>query len=120
MDLNTLVEKAPLWLTGLWTGAAVYCAFISPRGRDRLDEKNKLTAWADEFRPSLPLMAGLAILSSVAGLYSYYVTNNLSYAYGAVSMALLLPYTSLFISPLYKKLLKADKDGAPSGTSGII
>jgi hypothetical protein len=113
MDLNTLVEKTPLLITGLWASAAAYCAFISPKGRQRLDERNKLIVWADEFREVLIPMTVLSALSSASGFYSYYVTKNLWYAYGATTMAIVFPYTYLFLMPLFNNLLKADKDNSP-------
>ncbi|MBS1890142.1 MAG: DUF1772 domain-containing protein [Actinobacteria bacterium] len=114
MNHDFIVGKLPLLLSSLWVGGAAYVAFISTQGRERLDNATKLKAWADEFRPSLKVLGGLAAVSSAAGFYAYYVTKNLNFIYGASAMALCFPYTLIFISPLYKPLLKADEEDAPS------
>jgi hypothetical protein len=119
MNHDFLAQKTPLLLTSLWVGAASYVAYISHKGRQRLDEADKLKSWTDEFKPALKSMGGLAALSSAAGFYSYYATKNLNYVYGAATMALCFPYTYIFLRPLYTDLLKADQENAPSDRTGL-
>lgn len=114
MNQEFLAQKSPLILSGLFAGAAAYVAFISPKGRKRLEPKDQLVAWADEFRPALSAMGGLAALTTAAGLYAYYVTKNPKFAIGSGVMGLCFPYTYFLLTPLYTKLLKADVENSSS------
>jgi hypothetical protein len=65
-------------------------------------------------------MAGLALTAATAGSYNYYLTNNLSYLYGAATWAVLFPYTFAVVRPLFTRLLKADEERKEEGTEGVI
>lgn len=65
-------------------------------------------------------MAGLALAASAEGLYSYFRTENIFYAYGAATWSLAFPFTYFIIRPIYTKLLKADEDKQNEGTEPVI
>jgi hypothetical protein len=68
-----------------------------------------LRQWAGAFNTAFWPMATLVTTPIISGYYVYSITKNMDWFYGASILALIYPYTFLFIKPHYKLLLKENE-----------
>ncbi|KAG0377911.1 MAG: hypothetical protein J3R72DRAFT_431253 [Linnemannia gamsii] len=116
---NTLVAGKVIAVAslGLFAGSSLsFSAVIMPSLR-KFSSASSLAIWTEAQNSSKYLDLGL-IASGIAGSAGlYYKTKNISYLYGAITIASVIPYTLITLYPTAKKLLSIRQNNTIGGKS---
>ncbi len=100
-----LLGLTALILATLFAGAALYITLVEQPARLMLDDGPMLAQWQPSYKRALPIQAGLAVLGGLAGLTSWFQTNQWQWLAGAVLLLANWPFTLLGIMPTNKRLM---------------
>ena len=115
-----LIGQLALVLAPAFTGAAIYVSVAEQPARLALDDDGLLRQWQSSYPRASVMQAGLAIVSALLGLATYWSTGDWRWLAGAAVMFANLPYTLVVILPTNKRL-QAAVPGAPNaGTRDTI
>lgn len=115
-----LVGVLTLVFAALFAGAAFYINFAEQPARLKLEPKQLLKQWAPSYKQGFIMQSTLAVLSGIAGIYSYIQTQDWRWVLGAVLIFANWPYTLLVIMPTNHKLLATKEADINLGTVGLI
>ncbi|KAF9110750.1 hypothetical protein BGX27_005925 [Mortierella sp. AM989] len=100
---------------GIFSGTALsYNTVIMPSIR-KFSTNSSLAIWSETMHISKVLQSSLQATSIIGCAGLYYKTKNLSYLYGAISMALILPYSYFAVAPIDKKLIAIRQSYSANG-----
>jgi hypothetical protein len=94
-----------LTLAAAFSGAALYVNLVEQPARLALDDQAMLNEWGPSDRRGVALMATLSLLSAALGLVTYFATQDVRWAIGALIILLAWPYTLFAMSPLNNQIL---------------
>ena len=79
-----------------FTGAAFYVNWVEQPARLKLDEEALLSEWGPSDSRGFALLAALALLAAVAGFIAYFESEDVRFAFGALSSsrAGFMPFSS--------------------------
>jgi hypothetical protein len=70
-----------------------------------LDEEALLSEWGPSDRRGVALLAGLALISALAGFLAYFESQDLRWMLGALVIVSSWPYTFFVMAPLNNQIL---------------
>jgi hypothetical protein len=97
----------------LFAGAAVYINIVEHPARMKAGIRVAITQFQPSFRRAAPLQAVLCSIGSLTAIGSYLLKHDdKHWLYSGLLMLSIIPYTMIFIRPVYVRLLdeKVDKD----------
>jgi len=115
-----LVGVLALVFASLFSGAAFYINFAEQPARLKLEPKQLLKQWAPSYKQGFIMQSTLAMLSGLAGFYSFTQTQDWRYILGAVLILANWPYTLLVILPTNRKLIATKEVDINAGTVDLI
>jgi hypothetical protein len=87
------------------SGAAVYVNIVEQPARLALEDQALLNEWAPSDQRGVALMAGLALISGILGLASWFESADVRWAIGAVIVISSWPYTFFVMAPMNNQIL---------------
>jgi hypothetical protein len=115
-----LIGLLALVFAALFAGAAFYINFAEQPARLNLEPKQLLKQWAPSYKSGFIMQSTLAVLSGLAGIYTYTQTQDWRWIIGAVLILANWPYTLLVIMPTNKKLLATNEADINENTVQLI
>ena len=88
-----------------FSGAAFYVNWVEQPARMALDEEALLSEWGPSDRRGVALLAGLALISALAGFLAYFESQDLRWVLGALVIVSSWPYTFFVMAPLNNQIL---------------
>jgi hypothetical protein len=88
-----------------FTGGALYVNIVEQPARMALEDSALLSEWAPSDRRGVALLLGLALIAGIFGLASYFETQDVRWAIGALIAILSWPYTFFVMAPLNNQIL---------------
>lgn len=92
-------------LAAVFASAALYITLVEHPARLGLADGPSLAQWQPSYKRALPIQAGLAVLGSVLGVFSWQVSGDWPWLAGSVVLIANWPFTLLVILPTNKRLL---------------
>jgi Domain of unknown function (DUF1772) len=83
-----------------FTGASFYVNWVEQPARLKLEDEALLGEWGPSDSRGVALLLAFALIAAVAGLISYFETQDPRWAFGAVAIILSWPYAFFVMSPL--------------------
>jgi hypothetical protein len=102
-----------------FAGAALYLNLVEQPARLALDDAAMMREWAPSDRRGFALLAGLALLSALAGLAAFGQGGDIRWLIGALIALASWPYSYFVVVPLNNRLL-ASSPGLPAADSREI
>lgn len=94
-----------LALAAAFFGAALYVNLVEQPARLALDDEAILNEWTPSDRRGVALILALSLLSAAAGLVTYFSSQDVRWAIGALIVVLVWPYTFFAMAPLNNQIL---------------
>ena len=94
-----------LALAAAFSGAALYVNLVEQPARLALDDAAMLDEWGPSDRRGVGLLATLSLISAALGLLTYFASQDVRWAIGALIVLLAWPYTLFAMSPLNNQIL---------------
>jgi uncharacterized membrane protein len=104
----------------LFAGAALYVSLAEHPARMRLAESAALAQWQPSYARATPLQAGLALLSCLLGLWTWWKLADPWLLAGAVAIGANIPLTLLVIMPANRRLKATPIEAAGAETRMLL
>jgi hypothetical protein len=88
-----------------FAGAAFYVTWVEQPARLALDEEALLKEWAPSDSRGMGLLAALAVVAAISGFVSYFESQDVRWAIGALIIIASWPYTYFVMEPLNNQIL---------------
>jgi ammonia channel protein AmtB len=95
---------------GLFAGAALYISLVQHPAWMESDVAAAAAGFPAVYRRAAIMQAGLAVVGSVSGLIAGLTTSGVIWAFGALLLGFVVPYTLIRIKPVNDRLLAPDAD----------
>jgi hypothetical protein len=107
--MPAFVAATAILTSGLYAGASWYLTFVELPALFSGPAEPALTHWAHGVRRT-PRYAGAALIGAAAGLIAGHAAISSPWSWGAAAMLSVLPFTSIAILPLQRRLLEQWRD----------
>lgn len=104
----------------LFTGAAIYINLVDHPARMSCSTELAATVWAPSYKRATVMQVTLAILSTVAGVTSWFTTDEVTWLVGALLIFSVILFTLIAILPTNNKLLDPKLDRASDATRALL
>ena len=104
----------------LFTGAAIYINLVEHPARMGCGTELEVTEWAPSYKRAAAMQASLAVVSTVAGVGSWFMTNEMLWLLGALLIFAVIPFTLIVIMPTNKILLDPGIDRTSTTTHTLL
>lgn len=115
-----LTALLALITAALFAGAALYVSVAEHPARMGLAESAALAQWRPSYARAAPLQAGLAILSLLLGLWTWWKIGDLWVLAGALLIGANIPLTLAIIMPTNRRLKTANIETAGPETRALL
>jgi hypothetical protein len=88
-----------------FAGAAFYVNWVEQPARLALDEEALLKEWGPSDSRGVALLAALAVIAAISGFVSYFESQDVRWAVGALIIIASWPYTYFVMEPLNNQIL---------------
>ena len=100
-----LIGPLALAFAAAFSGAALYINLVEQPARLALDDKSLLSEWRPSDRRGFALLASLALVAAVLGLATYFETQDVRWAIGAIVVICSWPYSFFAMVPMNNRIL---------------
>ncbi|MDQ4086969.1 MAG: DUF1772 domain-containing protein [Pseudomonadota bacterium] len=107
-----LIALFALVAAALFAGAALYISVAEHPARMQLDDRGALAQWKPSYARAVPMQAGLALVSLLLGLWSWWKTDDGWVLLAALLIGANLPLTLIAIMPTNRRLQATAPDAA--------
>lgn len=104
----------------LFTGAAIYINLVEHPARMECGMELALTEWAPSYKRATGMQVPLAVVSTVAGVVSWFMTGQILWLLGALLIFAVIPFTLIVIMPTNNMLLAPGVDKASPTTRTLL
>jgi hypothetical protein len=118
--MRVLLEFIATFTAAMFAGAALYINVAEHPARMELDTKFAAAQWAPSYRRATWMQAPLALFSLVAGLGSWLLGGGLGWAFAALLIGSVVPFTFIGIMPTNKALLAPGRDPSSAETRSLL
>lgn len=105
---------------GVFFGAAIYVNLVEHPARVSCGTELAVREFGPSYRRASVMQGGLAVLGSVAGLWSAWMMRDVQVAAAAVLLGLVVPVTLLVIFPTNKQLLDPGLDPRSGHAAALL
>ncbi|KAG0099670.1 hypothetical protein BGZ93_006479 [Podila epicladia] len=105
---------------GIYAGNAFFYSNALMPALAKFSTASSVAVWSEIFHKVKGTQITSMALGALSGAGLFYKTDNRFYLYSAAIMASLIPYTSLLLVPVSKKLLDIRKHNKDDGTADIL
>jgi K+-sensing histidine kinase KdpD len=100
---TALLLETPHTLALLMTSAAIFIGEIDPHIRKQLENKKmQLKHWNKLYHLSRSIHPYVIVTSALTAIASYHLTKEVTWLYGAATIATTIPLTLIVIKPICK------------------
>jgi hypothetical protein len=100
-----LIGSLALAFAAAFSGAALYINLVEQPARLALDDKGLLSEWRPSDRRGFAMLASLALIAAVLGLATYFETQDVRWAIGAIVVICSWPYSFFAMVPMNNRIL---------------
>ena len=104
----------------LFTGAAIYINLVEHPARMECGTELAITEWAPSYKRATGMQVPLAVVSTVAGVVSWFMTGQILWLLGALLIFAVIPFTLIVIMPTNNMLLAPGVDKASPTTRTLL
>ena len=104
----------------LFAGAALYITLVEHPARMGCDTKTAATVWAPSYARAIPMQAGLAVVSALAGAAAWGLGGGVMWLVGAALIGAVVPFTLVAIMPTNHALHEPGRDLASPETRALL
>jgi hypothetical protein len=104
----------------LFTGAAIYINLVEHPARMLQDTRTAALVWAPSYKRATVMQASLAVVSTLCGLAAAYFTDQWWWAFAALLIGAVVPFTLIVIMPTNQMLLDPARDLASPETRVLL
>ena len=104
----------------LFTGAAIYINLVEHPARMGCGTELAITEWAPSYKRAVGMQVPLAVVSTVAGVVSWFMTNEMLWLFGALLIFAVIPFTLIVIMLTNKILLDPGTDRTSATTYALL
>lgn len=115
--LRTLLA---LIAAALFAGAALYVTLVEHRARMGIDDRSGLAQFKASYVRAAPLMAGLALVSLLIGLWAWWRTDVEWLLAGALLIGAAIPFTLIAVMPTNRRLSATNADAAGAESRALL
>ncbi len=99
------IGSLALAFAAAFSGAALYINLVEQPARLALDDHGLLSEWRPSDRRGFAMLASLALVAAVLGLATYFETQDVRWAIGAIVVIASWPYTFFAMVPMNNRIL---------------
>lgn len=100
-----LIGSLALAFAAAFSGAALYINLVEQPARLALDDNGLLSEWRPSDRRGFAMLASLALVAAVLGLATYFETQDVRWAIGAIVIICSWPYSFFAMVPMNNRIL---------------
>ena len=115
--LRTLIA---LIAAALFAGGALYVTLVEHGARMRIDDRSALAEFKASYGRAAPLMAGLALVSLLIGLWAWWRTDVDWLLAGALLVGAAVPFTLIAVLPTNRRLSSTGADAAGAESRALL
>jgi uncharacterized membrane protein len=115
-----LMGQFALLVAAVFSGAALYIDVAEQPARLGLDDRSLLAEWKPSYKRGLAMQAPLAIVGFLLGLMTWWQTEHIGWATGALLMVANWPVTFFAIMPTNNRLMATDPASAGPESRAMI
>lgn len=104
----------------LFTGAAIYLNLVEHPARMGCGTELAITEWAPSYKRATGMQVPLAVVSTVAGLVSWFMTGKMWWLIGTLLIFAVIPFTLIVIMPTNTILLDPGIDKTSPTTRALL
>jgi hypothetical protein len=104
----------------LFAGAAIYINLVEHPARLGCGTELAITEWAPSYKRATGMQVPLAIVSTVAGMMSWFMTGEMWWLIGALLIFAVIPFTLIVIMPTNNILLDPWIDKTSPTTRALL
>jgi hypothetical protein len=105
---------------GLFAGAAIYISAVEHPARMSCGNDTALREFAPSYRRATVMQASLAVIGSLAGLWSAWLLGDAWVGLAALLLGSVVPFTLAVILPTNKELLEPSLDPSDVRTTKLL
>jgi uncharacterized membrane protein len=115
-----VTEFIAIFCAMLFTGAAIYISLAEHPARMACGTELAATEWVPSYKRATKMQVPLAVISTIASLVSWRLTENILWLVGAFLIFAVIPFTLIAIRPTNELLLYAARDRASVETRALL
>jgi Domain of unknown function (DUF1772) len=115
-----IVQFVGLLSCTLFTGAAIYINLVEHPARMGCGTELAITEWAPSYKRAIGMQVPLAVVSTLAGVGSWFMTGDILWLLGALLIFAVIPFTFIAIMPTNKLLLDPGVDRTSLTTRALL
>jgi hypothetical protein len=100
-----LIGSLALAFAAAFSGAALYINLVEQPARLALDDNGLLSEWRPSDRRGFAMLASLALVAAVLGLATYFESQDVRWAIGAIVIICSWPYSFFAMVPMNNRIL---------------
>ncbi|KAF9427586.1 hypothetical protein BGZ94_004615 [Podila epigama] len=105
---------------GIFSGSAFFYSHALMPALTKFSTASSVAVWSEIFHKVKGAQLATIALGTISGAGLFYQTENRFYLYSAAIMASLIPYTTLLLFPVSKKLLEIRKHNKDDGNADAL
>ena len=115
--LRTLIA---LIAAALFAGAALYVSLVEHPARLKTDDRSGLAQFKASIGRAAPIMAGLALVSLLLGLWAWWRTDVEWLLCGALLIGAAIPFTLVVVLPTNRRLSDTTLEAAGDASRALL
>jgi len=115
-----IIQFVAVLSCALFTGAAIYINLVEHPARMGCGTELAITEWAPSYKRATRMQVPLAVVSTLAGAGSWFMTGDIWWLLGALLIFAVIPFTFIAIMPTNNILLDPRVDKTSPSTHALL